>query len=175
MFRKIRKVFLVLCRGMIKQIDGFSLKLYMKMYNGYLKRIGVVLEGTPRYIHPSVKFDGKGYNKTFLGNDVVISRETLILNHDYSIACGFRSIGENIEREAFWLKEIRIGNNTFIGANVSILPGTVIGENCIIGTGSVVKGEIPDNSIVIGNPAKIVDNTQNWIKKKQLIKDYSFE
>lgn len=175
MFRKIKKVFFVFYRGMIKQIDGFSPRLYMKMYNGYLKKIGVVLEGTPRYIHPSVKFDGKGYNKTFLGHDVVISRETLLLNHDYSIACGFRSIGENVEREAFWLKEIRIGDNTFVGANVSILPGTVIGTNCIIGTGSVIKGRIPDGSVVLGNPAKIVGRTQEWIMKKKEVNDFFFE
>ena len=147
----------------------------MKMYNSYLKKIGVVLEGTPRYIHPSVKFDGKGYDKTFLGNDVVISRETLLLNHDYSIACGFRSIGENIEHETFWLKEIRIGNNTFVGANVSILPGTVIGKNCIIGTGAVIKGNIPDNSIVVGNPAKIVGQTQEWARRKKSVNDFLFE
>ncbi|WP_405332234.1 acyltransferase [Fibrobacter sp.] len=175
MFCKIKKVFFVLIRGAIKQIDAFSPRLYMKLYNVYLKKNGIVLDGAPRYIHPSVKFDGKGYKKTFLGKDVVISRDSLLLNHDYSIACGFRSIGENVEHEAYWLKEIRVGKNTFVGANVSILPGTIIGENCIIGTGAVIKGFIPDDSIVIGNPAKIVGHTQEWAQRKKEEKDYFFE
>lgn len=54
--------------------------------------------------------------------------------------------------------EIHIGDNVFIGANSFILPGTEIGNNCIIGAGSVVRGKIPDGSVVIGNPATIVSN-----------------
>ncbi|MCV5245276.1 N-acetyltransferase, partial [Escherichia coli] len=43
-----------------------------------------------------------------------------------------------------------------IGANATILPGIIIGENSIIGAGSVVTKDIPDNVIVAGNPAKII-------------------
>ena len=52
---------------------------------------------------------------------------------------------------AHFIKPIIVGKNSFIGARVTLLPGTEIGENCIIGAGSVVKGKIPNNSIVIGN------------------------
>jgi acetyltransferase-like isoleucine patch superfamily enzyme len=53
-------------------------------------------------------------------------------------------------------KKIRIKRNAWIGARVSILPGVTIGENAIIGTGSVVTKDIPDNSIAVGNPAKVI-------------------
>lgn len=173
---KVKKVFLVIFRSIIKCIDGFSPRKYMKAYNWYLKKIGINLIGIPRYIHPSVIFDGKGYDKTYIGNNVVISRNVLILNHDYSITCGLRSIGQKIgESEAFWLKEIVVADNVFIGANATILPGTHIGENSIIGAGSVVKGEIPPESIVVGNPAKIVGNTIDWGNKKLLLNDYYWE
>ncbi|EGY1308920.1 N-acetyltransferase, partial [Escherichia coli] len=46
--------------------------------------------------------------------------------------------------------------NASIGANATILPGIIIGENSIIGAGSVVTKDIPDNVIVAGNPAKII-------------------
>ncbi|MCD7710451.1 MAG: hypothetical protein LUI04_03750 [Porphyromonadaceae bacterium] len=49
-----------------------------------------------------------------------------------------------------------IGDNCFIGAGAIILPGSRIGDNVIIGAGAVVKGEIPSNSVVIGNPCKIL-------------------
>ena len=51
---------------------------------------------------------------------------------------------------------IMIGKNVFIGANSFILPGTIIESNCIIGAGSVVRGKIPQGSVVIGNPAKVI-------------------
>lgn len=129
---KIIKVFYVVLRNLIKVVDGFSPRRYMKLYNWYLKKIGVDLYGYPRFIHPTVYFDGKGYKNTHIGENVVLSKNVLILNHDYSITCGLRSIGKKVvDNEAYWLRDIYIGNNVFVGANVSILPGTTIGDNCI--------------------------------------------
>lgn len=173
---KVIKVFMVLVRNVIKMIDCFSPRLYMKLYNKYLKKMGINITGTPRYICPSVDFDGKGYKQTYIGDNVVISKDVLILNHDYSITCGLRSIGEEIgESEAYWLKDIRIGDNVFVGARTILLPGTTIGNNCIIGAGSVVKGSVPSNSIVVGNPSKIVAKLDEWAEKKKMIDDYYWE
>lgn len=52
-----------------------------------------------------------------------------------------------------------IDENSFIGAGAIVLPGSRIGKNCIIGAGAVVKGNIEDNSIIVGNPAKKIGNT----------------
>lgn len=173
--KKIVKVFQVLERSLIHKIDGFSARKYMKIYNSYLRRIGVDIKGVPRYIHPSVVFDGKGYSKTHIGNNVVISRGVLLLVHDYSITCGLRATGEKIDHEAYWIKDITIDENVFIGANCTILPGTVIGKNCIVGAGAVVKGRINDNSIVIGNPSVVIGNTIDWTDRKVKKKDYEYE
>ncbi|MBQ7529365.1 sugar O-acetyltransferase [bacterium] len=53
-------------------------------------------------------------------------------------------------------KEIHVKRNAWIGARVNILPGVTIGENAIIGTGSVVTKDIPDNCVAVGVPAKII-------------------
>ena len=53
-------------------------------------------------------------------------------------------------------KEIHIKKNAWIGARVSILPGVTIGENAIIGTGSVVTKDVPDNCVAVGIPAKVI-------------------
>ena len=53
-------------------------------------------------------------------------------------------------------KEIVIKKNAWIGARVSILPGVTIGENAIVGTGSIVTNDIPANSIAVGNPARVI-------------------
>lgn len=50
----------------------------------------------------------------------------------------------------------RIGNNVTLGANVTIIGGITIGDNSIIGAGAVVVKDIPANSIVVGNPGKVI-------------------
>ena len=52
--------------------------------------------------------------------------------------------------------ETRIGKRCFIGANAIILPGVTIGDEVIVGSGAVVTKDVPSNSIVAGNPAKII-------------------
>ena len=49
-----------------------------------------------------------------------------------------------------------VGKNTAIGANVTVLPGIKIGENVLVGAGSVVTKDIPNNAVVVGNPARII-------------------
>lgn len=61
-----------------------------------------------------------------------------------------RTIGEDTA------KPIVIGDNVWIGLNAIIPKGTEIGDNCIVSAGTVVKGKFPANSVITGNPAKVV-------------------
>lgn len=75
--------------------------------------------------------------------------------------CGIYGAGhptDYIERNKGieYAKEIIIGDNVWIGGNVTILPGVKIGNNVVIGAGSVVTKDIPDNKIAYGNPCKII-------------------
>lgn len=51
---------------------------------------------------------------------------------------------------------IKVGSNVWIGANVSVLPGVIIGDNTIIGAGSVVNKDIPAGVIAVGNPCRVL-------------------
>lgn len=53
-------------------------------------------------------------------------------------------------------KEIHIGKNVWIGARANILPGVTIGDNAVIGTGSVVTKDIPAHAVAVGNPARVI-------------------
>lgn len=53
-------------------------------------------------------------------------------------------------------KEIKIGNNCFIGCNSIILKGTVLGDGCVVGAGAVVAGKFEPNSVIVGNPARVI-------------------
>ncbi len=88
-----------------------------------------------------------------IGDHVGVSNGTVFITHDGGIRCF-----KNDFPEADIFGRIVIGNNVFIGINCIILPNTTVGDNCIIGAGSVVRGKFPGNSIIIGNPAKVVMN-----------------
>ncbi len=54
-----------------------------------------------------------------------------------------------------------VKKNTSIGANTTIMPGITIGENCLIGAGSVVTKDVPPNSVAVGNPANVIKNVSD--------------
>ncbi len=74
--------------------------------------------------------------------------------------CGFYTAGHPLDFETRnkgleFAKPIKVGNNVWIGANVCVLPGVEIGDNTVIGAGSVVTKSIPDNVVAVGNPCKV--------------------
>ena len=74
--------------------------------------------------------------------------------HIYT-ACHSTAPKERATRKE-WAEPVTIGDNVWIGGNVTILPGVTIGDNCTIGAGSVVTHDIPANSIAAGNPARVI-------------------
>lgn len=59
------------------------------------------------------------------------------------------------------LTGVTVGENSKIGANSTILPGIIIGRNCLIGAGSVVTKDLPDDSVAVGNPARVIKKTSD--------------
>lgn len=174
---KIKKIFSRIERFFIRSIVfWFSLDSYLHLYQRWLAKNGILFDGKVKFINPDVYFDGTDYRRIKIGNNVTISREVMLLIHDYSLTNAFCAMNNTtIKRhkgEVYLLGNIEIGENSFIGARASILPGTTIGKNCIIGACTVVKGDIPDNSICIGNPCKIIGSTVEYAKKHLRLKDY---
>lgn len=94
----------------------------------------------------------------------ICSRKLIKIGDDCLFAAGVQildSNGHNVKSSSRAFETdtpipIIIGNNVWVGLNAIILKGTTIGDNCVISAGSVVKGDFPPNSIISGNPAKIV-------------------
>lgn len=75
--------------------------------------------------------------------------------------CGFYTAGHPLDAETRnkgleFAKPINVGNNVWFGGNVVVMPGVSIGDNCVIGAGSVVTKDIPANSVAVGNPCRII-------------------
>ena len=62
-------------------------------------------------------------------------------------------------------KPITIGNDVYIGNNVIILPGVTIGSNVVIGAGAIVSHNIPDNSVAVGVPARVIKTADEYFEK----------
>jgi acetyltransferase-like isoleucine patch superfamily enzyme len=109
-----------------------------------------------------------------LGDKVVFGRDNVIncyldiefgdsaLMADWCYVCDFDHRMDNIELpikdQGIVKSPVRIGPDTWIAAKVTILRGTRIGRGCVLGAHAVVKGDIPDYSIAVGSPAKVVKN-----------------
>lgn len=86
-----------------------------------------------------------------IGDNVQIGPKTVIWGRDHGI-----SKFELIRNQPHVKKPIIIGNDVWIGANVTILKGVNIGDGAVIGAGSVVTKDIPEYAIAVGNPAKVI-------------------
>jgi maltose O-acetyltransferase len=91
-----------------------------------------------------------------IGDEVTIAPRARIMAHDASTKrhLGYTKIGK-----------VTIGKRVFVGAEALILPGVTIGENSIIGAGSVVTKDIPPNAVAAGNPAKVICTLDDYLAK----------
>lgn len=100
----------------------------------------------------------------FMGDDVKITSGVKLITHDGGVFVLRNMKRENEDVDIFG--RIIIKNNAFIGMNSIILPGVTIGNNVIVGAGSVVTKSIPDNSVAAGNPARIICGIDEYERKR---------
>lgn len=93
-----------------------------------------------------------------IGNNVTLSIRVSLLAHDASTkkSLGYTRIGH-----------IRIGDDVFIGANATVLPGVRIGSHSVIGANSVVTKDIPENTVAAGNPARVICSLEEFTEKNR--------
>lgn len=96
-------------------------------------------------------------------NLVVLDEAPVTFGDNVFIApnCGFYTAGHPLDpternQGLEYARPITVGNNVWIGANVCVLPGVTIGDNCVIGAGSVVTGDIPAGTLAVGCPCRVV-------------------
>lgn len=113
-------------------------------------------------IYPDVEFGSEPYMIT-IGNHVRITNGVRFVTHDGGVWV-LRNLG--LENADIFGK-IEIGDNVHIGWNAIIMPNVSIGNNCVIGAGAVVTKSIPDNSVAVGVPAKVIESIDEYYAKAQ--------
>ena len=96
-------------------------------------------------------------------NTVILDPAKVVFGHNVFIApnCGFYTAGHPIDAERRnagleYAHPIIVGDNVWFGGGGHVLPGVTIGSNVVIGAGSIVTRDIPDNSVAVGNPCKVI-------------------
>ncbi|MDG6079083.1 acyltransferase [Erythrobacter litoralis] len=107
----------------------------------YLRKVWGMHIGEGSRISLKAKLDFTNPGGVHIGDYTIVTPMVQIFTHDFVRAKHL---------------DTYIGSYCFIGAGSIILPGVRIGDHCIVGAGSVVNSDVPDRSIVVGNPAKVV-------------------
>lgn len=146
--------------------DVWKLNQTMPYSNEYNELLNKLIPNKGKNVDIRTPITGVNLKKVKVGNNVVIMNGSLMMasggitiEDDTMIAANVRLISNNHDldhRSVITCLPVHIKRNCWIGAGATILRGVTIGENSVVGAGSVVTKDVPDNVIVAGNPAKII-------------------
>lgn len=132
-------------------------------YIDKLKKMGVRIGEDVKLFRPyNTTIDIQNPHLLSIGSHVQITGPATILTHDYSWCVLKRKYGKILGNQ----KPVLIGDNVFIGWGATILAGTTVGNNVIIGANSVVSGVLESNSVYAGNPAKKIMSLDTYYEKR---------
>ena len=146
----------------IKSLIRFvKYQLYWKSHPvEYAKMLGVNILGEVK-IYGKVEWSTEPWLIT-VGDNVHITNGARFITHDGGTLV-FRKYVSDLEIT----KPISIGNDVYFGNNVMVMPGVKIGNKVIIGAGAVVTRDIPDNSVAVGIPARVIKTADEYFEKLQ--------
>ncbi len=127
----------------------------------YMKKVGINFPEGKVHIFGKVAWGSEPWIIT-LGENVYITDGVKFITHD-----GGTLLYRNRIPDLEITKPIVIGNDVYIGNNVILLPGVTVGNNVVIGAGAVVTRDIPDNSVAVGVPAKVIKTADEYLEKLQ--------
>jgi acetyltransferase-like isoleucine patch superfamily enzyme len=93
-----------------------------------------------------------GHASVEIGDDVWTGPHVYVTDANH----GYEDVTEPIGLQFAAPRPVRIGAGSWLGAGVVVLPGATIGRHVVVGAGAVVAGDLPDNSVAVGNPARVV-------------------
>jgi acetyltransferase-like isoleucine patch superfamily enzyme len=92
------------------------------------------------------------YQHVSIGRECVIADRVMMIDFDH----GMVEVERPIRVQGIYKRDVRVGNNVWIGYGACILRGVTVGDNAVIGTGAVVTRDVPPNAVVAGIPARVI-------------------
>ena len=87
-----------------------------------------------------------------IGRECVIADRVMLIDFDH----GMVEVDRPVRLQGIYKRDVRVGNNVWIGYGACILRGVTVGDNAVIGTNAVVTRDVPDNAVVGGVPARVI-------------------
>lgn len=125
----------------------------------FMKKVGVNYKEGTVFLYGNINWGTEPWIIT-LGENVHLTDGIRFITHDGGTLL-YRRFVPDLEIT----KPIKIGDNVYIGNNVLLLPGVSIGNNVVIGAGAVVSRSIPDNSVAVGVPARVIKTADEYFEK----------
>jgi acetyltransferase-like isoleucine patch superfamily enzyme len=151
-------------KSLVDSIRLLTAKLSSDRMISYLRKKGISIGGDCIIRSPnSLRIDLTRPSLVTIGNNVDINKNFQIMTHDFASGV-FRVVyGDFLNSSG----KVTIGNNIYFGTDVIVLKGVTIGDNCIIGAGSIVNRDIPSNSVATGTPCRVVCSLQEYYNKRK--------
>ena len=92
------------------------------------------------------------YQLVSIGRECVIADRVMLIDFDH----GAEEVERPVRLQGIYKRDVRVGNNVWIGYGACILRGVTVGDNAIVGTGAVVTRDVPANAVVAGVPARVL-------------------
>jgi acetyltransferase-like isoleucine patch superfamily enzyme len=92
------------------------------------------------------------YQHVSIGRECVIADRAMFIDFDH----GMVEVERPIRLQGIYKRDVRVGNNVWIGYGACVLRGVTIGDNAVVGTNAVVTKDVPDNAVVGGVPARLI-------------------
>lgn len=131
--------------GLYNHKRGISIEKSTTFRSGfhlYVGREGNITIGEGSFFNRN--FAAYAYNGIHIGNNCIFGENVKIYDHNHR----FNNRGKLIKDQGFSIAPVEIGDNVWVGTNAVLLKGCKVGDNCVIGAGTVVSGTIPEGSIV---------------------------
>lgn len=144
----------------------FGPKASSEKYIAHLRSQGMVIgENTVIYTPRECTIDETRPWMIEIGSNVSITKGVTILTHGYDWSV-FKGMYGDVLGSA---GRVKIGDNVFIGMNSTILKGVTIGDNVVIGANSLINKDVPSNSVVVGNPQRVVCDIDEYLEKRRAV------
>jgi acetyltransferase-like isoleucine patch superfamily enzyme len=92
------------------------------------------------------------YQHVSIGRECIIADRVMMIDFDHGVV----DVERPIRQQGIYKRDVRVGHNVWIGYGACLLRGVSVGNNCVIGTSSVVTGDLADDTVAVGIPARVI-------------------
>jgi acetyltransferase-like isoleucine patch superfamily enzyme len=92
------------------------------------------------------------YQHVSIGRECIVADRVMMIDFDHGVV----DVERPIREQGIYKRDVNVGHNVWIGYGACVLRGVTIGDNCVVGTSSVVTKDLPDNAVAAGAPARVV-------------------